>query len=115
MSIWSKTSDQARSIPYLDGAAIEKLFCLLYGSLIIRALDDLGRLLNVAVLTKEKDSIRPHHARAPAPPVFEFESCTEKNFYASGIARRRGKNAALTSLFGGMSAVECPTDKRASR
>lgn len=70
MSIRTKTSDKARSIPYLDGAAIEKL-----------------------VLTEEKDSIGPHHAR-PAP-MFEFESCTGRIFYASGFAGGRAKNVAL--------------------
>src|ERR1700683_941288 len=130
MSIRSKTSDQARSIPYLDGAAIEKLLCLFNGRLIIRALDDLGRLLNVVVLTEEEDSIGPHHAR-PAP-VFEFEGCTGRNFYASGIARRRAKKCRsepkdTLRLLRGMSPVpchlryghqasnvECPTDARAS-
>ena len=63
MSIRSKTNDKARSIPYLDGAAIEQLSCLFNGRLIVRALDDLGRLLDVVVLTEEEDSIRPHHAR----------------------------------------------------
>jgi hypothetical protein len=92
MSIRSKTSDEARTLPYLNHFAIKKLFCLLYGRLIIWALDDLGRLLNVAVLVEDEDPIRPHTF---APPCLNLRVAQEGTFKRRVSHEDAQKNGVL--------------------